>query len=101
MANDRRDGRGSLNRCLRVTGILLLSLLPFRRLVAAPIELYARLPALEDVQLSPDGQRVAFVLTSGDQRVVAVKSLETGRVMGSIRVGTSSIRDLSWADNTC
>jgi len=35
---------------------------------AAGPEVYGRLPTLEDVRLSPEGTRIAFVRTEGDTR---------------------------------
>jgi hypothetical protein len=40
-----------------------------------PLAVYGRLPHLEDVALSPDGTRIAFVRTEGDTRLVSVVSL--------------------------
>lgn len=36
---------------------------------AAPLEVYGRLPHLEDFALSPDGTRIAFVKTEGNTRI--------------------------------
>lgn len=64
-----------------------------------PLELYANMPRLEEVALSPDGDRVAFLTRIGDTRVLAAyrfsdKSHQIFRVEG----GPASA--LSWADNT-
>jgi hypothetical protein len=48
---------------------------------ALPLEVYGRLPRLEHTALSPDGARVAFVGTDGDERVLALMVLATGQVV--------------------
>jgi hypothetical protein len=37
---------------------------------STPLEVFGRLPTLEDVIISPDGLNIAFVNTSGDQRTL-------------------------------
>jgi len=60
---------------------------------------FGRLPALEDVALSPDGSRVAFVRTVGDERVVAAVSLNDNKPLGIVRVGDVKLRSVEWVDN--
>jgi len=66
---------------------------------SAPLEAYGRLPTLEDVVLSPDGTKLAFVKTTADQRVLAILSLADRKVLGGGRVGDSKLRGVRWADN--
>jgi dipeptidyl aminopeptidase/acylaminoacyl peptidase len=66
---------------------------------AAPVEAYGNLPNLENIALSPDGSMVAFVRTEGDQRVVAVVSLSTGKLLTGIRASDAKLRSLEWADD--
>ena len=63
------------------------------------VEVYGRLPNLENVAVSPDGTRLAFVTTVGDERVVAVTSLADHQVLTSFRAGTDKLRSVDWADN--
>ncbi len=65
---------------------------------AAPLEVYGRLPSLEEVALSPDGARLAFVRTSGNDRVLAVADLASRKVMSGMRLGTAKLRSIEWAD---
>jgi acetyl esterase/lipase len=68
--------------------------------VSTPVEVFGRLPAVEDMILSPDGSKLAFVETSGDKRSVLVFSLEQReQPLGAFRVGETKLRDLSWLDN--
>ena len=64
-----------------------------------PIEVYGRLPALEEVALSPSGSRIAYVTTSGDTRTLAVKSLADGKLLGGLKVGEIKLRSVDWADD--
>ena len=66
---------------------------------AAPLEVYGRLPHIEDIALSPDGTRVAFVRTEGDARVLAVVALESGALLGTLHAGDEKLRGVDWADD--
>ena len=64
-----------------------------------PLEVYGRLPSLEDIALSPDGARIAFVRTTQDARLIAVVSLADNKVLGALRVREQKLRRIEWADN--
>jgi dipeptidyl aminopeptidase/acylaminoacyl peptidase len=66
---------------------------------AAPLEVYGRLPRIENVALSPDGTRVAFVRTEGNSRLVVVVALAGHNVVGGLRVGEQKLRRIAWADD--
>lgn len=66
---------------------------------AAPLEAYGRLPSLEDVSLSPDGSRIAFVKTTQNTRLIEVASLADRKLLGGLRVGDQKLREVSWADD--
>jgi hypothetical protein len=65
---------------------------------AVPLDAYGQLPSLENVALSPDGSRVAFVKTQGDVRLLVIPSLADGKAMTAIKVGEVKLRDILWAD---
>ncbi|WP_332766540.1 alpha/beta hydrolase family protein [Phenylobacterium sp.] len=65
---------------------------------AAPLEVYGKLPSIEDVTISPDGARLALIATNGEQRRIVMKDLATGQVTGMI-VGEAKVRDLRWASS--
>ena len=67
---------------------------------AVPLEVYGRLPSLEDMALSPDGSRLAFVRTTQNQRLVVVISLTDHKSLGALKVGEEKLRGLEWADNS-
>lgn len=67
---------------------------------AAPLEVYGRLPNIENVALSPDGSRIAMVRTTENHRFIAVISLTDDKLMGKLlNIGDAKLRSLTWADN--
>jgi len=64
-----------------------------------PLEVYGRLPALEDVALSPNGSRIAFVRTIQNVRILAVISLADHKALGGLKVGEEKLRSVEWADD--
>ncbi|HEY1560212.1 MAG TPA: S9 family peptidase [Caulobacteraceae bacterium] len=64
---------------------------------AAPLEAYGRLPSLEDVRISPDGQRIAMVATEGDVRSIVLKGASGGLTKLKLEAGSLKLRDLEWA----
>jgi dipeptidyl aminopeptidase/acylaminoacyl peptidase len=67
---------------------------------SVPLDTYGRLPALEDMALSPDGSRMAFVRTTQNTRIVGVVSLMDHKALGGLRVGEEKLRSLEWADDS-
>jgi dipeptidyl aminopeptidase/acylaminoacyl peptidase len=91
-------------RCPRATlprgALLALATLALAQLMqAAPLEVYGRLPHLENLALSPDGSRVAFVKTEENTRIVAVVALGKHEMLGALRAGDQKLRGIEWADN--
>jgi dipeptidyl aminopeptidase/acylaminoacyl peptidase len=66
---------------------------------AVPLEVYGRLPSLEHVAMSPDGSRLAFVRTEGNERIVVIYSLLTHDATQGLRIGDQKLRSVDWADN--
>jgi hypothetical protein len=65
-----------------LTLVALAALLVGSASWAAPLEAYGRLPSLEEVSLSPDGTRIAFVKALGTERVIAVSALANRALLG-------------------
>lgn len=63
---------------------------------ATPLEAYGRLPVVEDLELSPKGDRVAFITVDGEQRQLVVQRLD-GKERYRLNAGQAKIRDLAWA----
>ncbi|HEY2462881.1 MAG TPA: S9 family peptidase [Steroidobacteraceae bacterium] len=67
---------------------------------AVPLAVFGRLPTLEDVVISPDGTKLAFVKTIGDSRKLAVIPLNSPGVPGvAVVVGNTKLRDVEWVDD--
>lgn len=61
---------------------------------APSIEAYGQLPTISIMTLSPGGTRVAFRQTDGDQDMIVVLDLETGRSLAAVSIGDLKPRDL-------
>ena len=83
----------------RAIAIALIASLLTTDVWSASLEAYARLPSLEDVAISPDGSRLAYVNTRGDERIVAIVSLPARAPLGAVKVGSEKLRAIQWADN--
>ena len=66
---------------------------------STPLSVYGRLPFLEDVSISPDGTRLAFVRTTGDTRALFLVEVDGGKVLGGLRIGATKLRGVFWQDN--
>jgi dipeptidyl aminopeptidase/acylaminoacyl peptidase len=66
---------------------------------AVPLEVYGRLPQLEDVAISPDGSKIAFVSTRADSRLLAIVSLTNRKSVSGLKVGDEKLRSIAWADD--
>jgi dipeptidyl aminopeptidase/acylaminoacyl peptidase len=88
-----------VGRALRLLVSCLLAAAPCAH-AAVRLEVYGRLPRLEHIALSPDGTRVAFVRTDGDERVLVIMALATGQLVARLRAGDEKLRGIEWADDT-
>jgi len=95
MSSHREVRSGAACRALHV---LILGLLAAAAPAATPLEVYGRLPSVENVALSPRGERVAFVITRGDERLLTVRYLSSAELLFAARVSDVKLRDLLWAD---
>lgn len=64
-----------------------------------PLEAFGRLPSLEDVAISPDGNNVAFVRTRGDVRNLVVQPVTGHDVLGGVSAGDVKLRRIAWVDD--
>ena len=87
-----------VHRALPLLVVCLLAAAPWAHAAVSP-EVYGRLPRLEHITLSPDGTRVAFVRTAGEERVLNIMALATGQVVARLRAGDEKLRGIEWADD--
>lgn len=64
---------------------------------AAPLAAYGRLPAIDDVVISGNGERLAFLAQKGEMRSVSAYDLTAGKTLASAGVGETKVRSLLWA----
>jgi dipeptidyl aminopeptidase/acylaminoacyl peptidase len=64
---------------------------------AAPLDIYGKLPNLSDVNISPDGARLAFVLTDGERHTIVIRDMATGKPIKALDAGVDKLRYLMWA----
>jgi dipeptidyl aminopeptidase/acylaminoacyl peptidase len=65
-----------------------------------PIEAYTRLPHLEEVAVSPDGGKIAYIGQVGDHRAIIVQPL-AGQVISAAAIGDDlKVRDVQWGDGS-
>ncbi len=60
------------------------------------LAIYGQLPNIEEVEISPDGSKLAVIQTDGEQRVLAVREVGGGMLAG-VRVGPTKLRGVIWA----
>lgn len=63
-----------------------------------PIEAFGQLPALDQVSISPDGTKFAFIGQAGDKRRFGVATV-AGQALGVTELGDVKIRGLVWVDD--
>jgi dipeptidyl aminopeptidase/acylaminoacyl peptidase len=61
-----------------------------------PLAAYGRLPTLEGVEISPDGDMLAVTVTNGEQRVLTVRKLD-GTMVAGLNMGEGKLRNVQWA----
>jgi pimeloyl-ACP methyl ester carboxylesterase len=64
-----------------------------------PVAAFGRLPTLEDVAISPDGTKIAFVSTSGESRKLVVLPLSKPQPIGAFLIGDAKLRNVDWVDD--
>ncbi len=67
--------------------------------VAPPLSVYGKLPAIENVALSPDGKRVAMIMSKAGERIIYDYDLSTQKAAAAVVEG-DKLRELMWADNS-
>ena len=65
------------------------------RAAAPPIEDYGKLPAVEQMSLSPSGEKLAYLAVAGDGRQLVIRKAG-GDILFTIRVGALRPRRVEW-----
>jgi dipeptidyl aminopeptidase/acylaminoacyl peptidase len=78
--------------------VSLLSLCSTAAAQAPPLEAFAALPAMQAPNISPDGQRLAFIAQSEASSFVLVSNLSDMKVTAAVDVSVMKPRDVIWAN---
>jgi dienelactone hydrolase len=79
---------------------ILLTAAPPSFAAGTSLEVYGRLPSLENVALSPGGTRLAMIRTTQNRRVLIVISLTDRKLLGKpLNFGEVKLRSIGWADD--
>ena len=65
----------------------------------APLQVYGRLPTIEQMAISPDGTLLAYVTFVESKRTIIIYSIDKAKAIDVLDIGDQKLRDLSWADN--
>jgi len=88
---------------LRLAGVLAWQLVSVAAFAAPPpAESFARLPALDHVSMSPNGQLLAWAVNSERGTDIQLHSLATGSVVRNMQVNAKDglkLRHLRWSDD--
>ena len=90
---------GNMARILGTLAICILALLAAPLSASPeppPLSAYGALPEVEDVALSPSGDRIATLTTFSQERVLLILDRE-GSVLRLVKVGDAKLRSMQWA----
>ncbi|SFK61130.1 Dipeptidyl aminopeptidase/acylaminoacyl peptidase [Caulobacter sp. UNC279MFTsu5.1] len=63
-----------------------------------PLSVYGRLPNVEQVEISPDGTKLAIAVTDGENRVLTIREAAEGaKLITAMRFGSTKLRGVQWA----
>jgi dipeptidyl aminopeptidase/acylaminoacyl peptidase len=66
-------------------------------LAAPPVEAYGKLPAVEQVSLSPSGNRYAFITVLNEKRKLAVLTADGAKLLLMADAGDAKVVGIDWA----
>lgn len=66
---------------------------------AAPLEAYGKLPVMDQVAISPDGSKIAFVQPVNGKQAVVIDQLNPATHLANMPPTSQKVRALTWADN--
>ena len=81
-----------------LAGLLAAWILTGSALAAPPLADYGKLPAVEELKLSPSGEKIAYLAVAGDDRKLMITPLGGGPQL-AMKVGAIQLRGVSWLDD--
>jgi len=65
---------------------------------APPLSIYGRLPNVEQIEISPDGAKLAIAMTDGEKRMLVIREAsEGGKLVAAMKFGETKLRGVQWA----
>lgn len=65
---------------------------------APPLSVYGRLPNVEQVEISPDGSKLALSVTDGEMRMLLIReATEGGKLLAAMNFASTKLRGVQWA----
>ena len=63
-----------------------------------PLSVYGRLPNVEQIEISPDGAKLAIAVTDGENRMLTIReAAESGKLITAMKFGENKLRGVQWA----
>jgi dipeptidyl aminopeptidase/acylaminoacyl peptidase len=63
-----------------------------------PLSIYGHLPNIEQIEISPDGTKLAMAITDGEKRMLVIReSAEGGKMLSAMNFGSTKLRGVQWA----
>lgn len=63
-----------------------------------PLSVYGRLPNIEEIEISPDGAKLAIAVTDGEKRMLLIReAAEGGKMISAMNFGDTKLRGVQWA----
>ena len=79
-------------------GLIALAFGSMAQAAAPPVSAFARLPAIERAEISPDGSRVALLGGPPGERIIFLAPVD-GKDAVTVRLGQVWVRDITWVGN--
>jgi dipeptidyl aminopeptidase/acylaminoacyl peptidase len=83
---------------LKWSGVIVAAMAWAGAARAAPLEAYGRLPSLEQIAISPGGDKLTYVTDVGGQRTIVVQTVDSKKPVLVAPIGAQKLRDLLWVD---
>ena len=63
-----------------------------------PLSIYGRLPNIEQIEISPDGTKLAVAVTDGEKRMLLIReAADGGKPLAALNFGDTKLRGVQWA----
>ncbi len=80
-------------------GLASLALVATMAAAAPSLDEYGKLPAVEQMKLSPAGDLIASIATNGETRVLVVRKVGETAALTMVGAGKLKVRDILWLDD--